>query len=277
MDKEMNRELPGPMPEAQARPAAPAGPAPAANQMTGPAEAGPPAGPGDRKQGRSRLRSIQKRIDELTRARHQAQRERDYWREVAHEVMAAFEDSQGLTPSAMPDPEKYATEPEYYDALDDWTEADGVISPQEQALLAAYQQAQEQQAMAVLAELEKGRAKYPDFDAVVMNPDLPITEAMLGALEGSDKAVDVAYQLGKNPEAAKQLAMLPPLVAAKELGKIEARLEGSAPGEAEARRLTRAPEPIRPVGNAEIVNKNPERMSNEEYRRWREKRDAKKP
>ncbi len=91
---------------------------------------------------------------------------------------------------------------------------------------------------------EKVAEKYPDFDAVVKNPSLPISDSMAEYIRLSDQGPDVAYHLGKNPGEAARIAQLTPVAAARELARIEGELAAKPKA-----RLSNAPEPITPVGN----------------------------
>ncbi len=84
--------------------------------------------------------------------------------------------------------------------------------------------------------------------------------AVLGAADGPD----IAYHLGRNPDEAWRIARLDPLSAAREIGRIGA-MTAPPPG----RRVTGAPDPVRPVGGGEAPQRDPGAMSYAEYRRWR--------
>ena len=74
--------------------------------------------------------------------------------------------------------------------------------------------------------VEDGRARAPDWDQVVTDAT-PIHQRMAPFLIESDKGGDIAYWLGKNPQAASDLFQKfekNPAVALIELGRIEARL-----------------------------------------------------
>ena len=85
----------------------------------------------------------------------------------------------------------------------------------------------------------------PDFAAVVENPAVQISPPMAAAIMQMEQGADVAYHLGKNPAEAARIAALPPLNAVFELGRLAASL--AAPT---APKISRAPDPIRPVGGA---------------------------
>ena len=67
-------------------------------------------------------------------------------------------------------------------------------------------------------------AKQADYRDVAYDPSVPITSAMAEAIAESDVGPQVAYYLGKNRDEAARIAGLSPLAAAREIGRIEARL-----------------------------------------------------
>jgi hypothetical protein len=91
---------------------------------------------------------------------------------------------------------------------------------------------------------ETARDKYEDFESVVYNPNLRITTLMAQTIQASDIGPDIAYYLGSNPKEANRIAQLPPLLQAKEIGKLEAKLVTDPPV---VRKSTKAPDPIAPV------------------------------
>ena len=112
--------------------------------------------------------------------------------------------------------------------------------------LLAQREVQKQQAKIVEAygeAEEKARDKYDDFEEVVYNPKLRITNPMAEAIQSSDAGPDLAYWLGSNPKEAERIANLSPLMQAKEIGRIEAKLSDNPP----VKKTTSAPTPISPV------------------------------
>jgi len=90
---------------------------------------------------------------------------------------------------------------------------------------------------------EKARDKYDDFEDVVYNPKLRITDVMAETIQYSDLGPDLAYWLGSNPKEADRIARLSPIMQAREIGKIEVRLSDNPP----VKKTTSAPTPISPV------------------------------
>jgi hypothetical protein len=93
---------------------------------------------------------------------------------------------------------------------------------------------------------EDARAKYDDFEQVAYNPRLTVTDAMAQAIQAADNGPDIAYHLGSNPKEAERIARLSPLLQAREIGKIEAKLDAAPPA---IKQTTRAPQPINPVAS----------------------------
>jgi hypothetical protein len=91
---------------------------------------------------------------------------------------------------------------------------------------------------------EDARSKYDDFEQVAYNPKLPISTAMAETIQASDIGPDIAYYLGSNPKEAARIASLKsPILQAKEIGKIEAKMAS----EPVLRKTTSAPPPIAPI------------------------------
>jgi len=90
---------------------------------------------------------------------------------------------------------------------------------------------------------EEARFKYNDFEQVAYNPSLKITTVMAQAIQASDAGPDVAYYLGSNPKETDRISRLSPILQAKEIGRIEAKIANDVP----VKRTTSAPAPISPV------------------------------
>jgi hypothetical protein len=130
-----------------------------------------------------------------------------------------------------------------FNSVDDYAEALATRKAEE---LLARRDAQKQRTEFVEAyhdREEDARNKYDDFEQVAYNPNLRITDVMAETIQTSDVGPDVAYFLGSNPKEADRIARLPPILQAKEIGKIEARLASDPP----VKKSSSAPSPISPV------------------------------
>lgn len=188
---------------------------------------------------------FQKRISELTAARRETERDRDYWRDMAMRTHA--QPPQQPTPAGPtslpadlvarvgtpPRPEDFPQgeyDPKYIAAVarhDILSEAAREVATQRDA--AQRRAAMERTARISTSWQEKAAqaaASYPDFADVVMAPDVPVTEDMAEIMAELDGGAHVAYYLGKNPAEARRIASLSPKRQAAAIGQIEARLAG---------------------------------------------------
>lgn len=106
------------------------------------------------------------------------------------------------------------------------------VQKQQQELLAAYHDRE-----------EEARTKYSDFEQVAYNPQLRVTNEMAATIQASEIGPEVAYYLGSNPKEADRISRLPPLLQAREIGKIETKLVLDPP----VKKTSSAPAPISPV------------------------------
>jgi hypothetical protein len=98
---------------------------------------------------------------------------------------------------------------------------------------------------------EEARGKYDDFDQIAYNPQLRITDVMAQAIQSSDLGPEVAYHLGTNPKEAERISKLAPLVQAREIGRLEAKLASAPPI---VKKTSNAAPPIVPVTARGAVN-----------------------
>lgn len=139
-------------------------------------------------------------------------------------------------PAAPVVPEQFASTEEYAEALA-FQKAEQLLAQREQ------QKEQSKVIEAYHDREEEARNKYDDFEQVAYNPNLPITTEMAQAIQYSDIGPDLAYHLGANPKEAERISRLPPLLQAKEIGRIEAKIAADPP----TKKTTSAPTPISPI------------------------------
>jgi len=182
---------------------------------------------------------VHNRIDELTRQKHEALREAEYWRKKAEEARATDLDALDYDDQLVAKVRRAERE-------------ERAETAQEAANKAVFQQ---------FAELEnEARTKWADYDAVTRNPNVPITPAMADIIRDSEYGPDIAYHFGKNPSEAARYAGLSGVQLARELGRLEATLTAPKP-------TPKVPAaPIRPVtGSTAGGVKDPAAMTMAEY------------
>lgn len=223
---------------------------------------------------------FQKRIDRLTKRASEAERR-------AAEAEARLRELEGKGDSYTdsddePDPGDYESYSDYLDALADWkSEQKGKTADDKSGEKGKgkkqYQEPESDpefdDAIAEVTEaFNETRSKYKDFNEVISQHDLTITKDMVKALAETDDPGEVAYYLGKHKDVANRIADLPPLAQAKEIGKLEARLQ-QKPG----KKLPSAPDPINPVKGGDSKRKTAyEADSFREFEQLRNEQDAKR-
>lgn len=220
---------------------------------------------------------FQRRISELTNNWRSAERDRDYWRDLA---------MRHMQPQAQEKPE----EPEAPKSLQDFDYDESryqayLFEQAEQRAIAAAEarlseNMQRQRAAARASQYQQREAEFakttPDYASVAHRPDLPITAPMAEVIMESDEGPALAYFLGKNPEIARTIANLPAHIAAKELGRIEGRLVAERES-AKPKTVSKTPPPPKKIEGAHApIEKDPDKMSADEWVKWREKQLAKK-
>ena len=143
------------------------------------------------------------------------------------------------------------------------------------------QQKNEEQTIkdAFASQVEAARKVHADYDEVVFNEDVPMSQAMHNAIVTSDHGALIAYELGKNPDEAERISKLHPIAAIREIGKIESRLaDGNKAADKEdeedktSAATTRAPRPPATVRRQSSVNSDPD--DKDDYATWLRKREA---
>lgn len=170
-------------------------------------------------------------------AKRLARAERKWEREQAQRL--AEMEARKAVPSAPLDVNDYDNAQAYADAL---------AERKAQELLAQREMAKQQAALldTYHEKEEDARSRYDDFEQVAYNPNLPVTDVMAQTIQASDNGPDVIYWLGSNPKEAGRIASLPPILQAREIGKIEAKLASNPP----VKKTSTAPAPIAPIAGA---------------------------
>ena len=204
---------------------------------------------------------FQKRIDEVTAKKYEAEREAAYWKGIA----------EGKTPQSQPEAASLPTLDQFdYDEAKHQAalakhfrdEADKAID--EKLTKRQREAAEEQKNETAIAKLREGGSKHPDFIAAVSG--IPATEAVRDFILQDSNAADVLYELGKDPAASERFNTLTPYQQAIELGKRAATPKATA--------RTIAPPPVQTVaGVISGIGKTPEQMSTAEYMQWYAERE----
>lgn len=196
---------------------------------------------------------VQKRINELTRQRYEAERRASEFERRLQEIERQ--------PVRAPDPEQ---DPNAY--------IEHVINERAQALAEERaqqsKQQQEQQRFQSLAQQLNTR----EADYAVAHPDYPEAAQALASVIGqnpimfeviatSDHGPAVAHYLGNHLDEAVSIVGMPPHLAAAALVRLESKVSATKPIP-----VTKAPTPAPTVGGGgAVVQKDPSRMNDSEW------------
>lgn len=266
--------------------ASPAGGAPAlpeanADQVASPTttdeatEGSPTDDAGTEKPTRDENGRFQGRIDKLTwekseerRLREAAERERDFFRAQA---IQAKPEPQAPAAIAQKEPtleEHGWDEAKFKAAYVDYTKA--VARAEAEAVIASRERELAERARAESFKQKESafKAKTPDYEAVAYYA--PISNEVAELVRESDIGPEVAYFLGKNPALAQQISQLPERAAAREIGRIEARLslQKEAPPAAPPPVSKAPPPPPKVEATEPAIEKDPSQMSDAEWYRY---------
>jgi hypothetical protein len=235
-------------------------------------------------QGKHRKPGAEKRIAKLTATIYGMKAEN----QELKAMMAQLIEQTKPAPQPLPPRPQHAdfdTDEEYEDALFDWREmkkerAAQEKNPKQPQAPQGHKGANGQPAQdpskvqAYQAQAAAARTKYTDFDQVVNNPTLMVSDAMVGLLLKNKNGAELAYWLGKRPNESARIALLPADEVAVEIGKIAGRLESlpakpagkkKAPEPPASAKPSKAPAPMTPVGGKAPAVKDPSKMTMEEY------------
>ena len=223
---------------------------------------------------KGRFKGVQQRIDEITRARYEAEREAAYWRQRAEQGQTQAQPNSPQGAPAKPSPDQFSDYSEYVEALADWKAEQKVhqaLSARDAQFAQTAEQRAEQARVQAWAERQQAvRETLPDYDEVVGLSEIQIAPHVGQELLDSPHGPQIAYHLARNPDVADRLNRLPPRDVIREIARLEATLPAPKPA---AKPVSNAPAPIKPIaGGATGVNAPLDKLSMDQYieRRSRE-------
>ncbi len=235
---------------------------------------------------------FQKRIDKLNRKLTDQGQELEYWRQqvlrganqpgATQEQQPTQKDQPATQQAGKPKPEDFEDHDTYVDALTDWKLDQKLKERDGKTREAELRTEQQKQVTTFQERVNQARTQYEDFDEVMEDAeDVPLSAAVQEVLLNSEQGAELMYTLAKDKAELLRICKLSPIQAAKELGKIEAKLtkqaETSEKPAAQAK-TTQAPKPIAPVGtkSSGAATKSPDEMSYQEFKAWRESQSKKR-
>lgn len=230
------------------------------------------------------LEKVQQRFDKLTREKHEYRLEAEYWRQKALQTQQP-EPSQAkpqpVAPARIPQPEDYDYDTARHTAaLEDYYSAKA--RAEVRAALDA-ERAAEREAERSRSFEQRQRAfleQKPDYiEKVIRNDRLPISAEMAAVISYSEIGPEIAYYLADNVEKAEEIYRLDGIRAAREIGRIEAKLEAERKARTAppASRVSQAPPPppkidaVEPAPSIRVDTPEGDKLSIKEWVKRREK------
>jgi hypothetical protein len=208
-----------------------------------------------------------KRIDELTRDKHEARRQAERLEKILEQQEQMLRQMKPPEPEkpglVAPDPAKYVGgvyDPKYMQDMLQYTR----VSAAEEAKQSIMRDMEERQAQKAMAEADAklqvaekaARAKWQDYDTVISpitsDPQLAQNQTIRQAVLGMENGPEIAYLLGRNLDVAYEIASMNPVRAGMRL----AELLNRAP-----RKTSNAPTPITPIAGSGGTARNPKDYS----------------
>lgn len=204
----------------------------------------------------------QERVNEITRARREAERE-------AQRLRAEVEELRKHIPR-QPSPEdrpptlhEYGNDPAAYAAaIAEHVERRIERRTREQAEMAARQTVER----SFESRAQEFARNVPDFDAKLddLTRAVQFDQATVEVIGMSEHGPALVYHLAQHLDVADRIARLPPHLAAAELARIEAKVTAPKPTA-----TTKAPAPVPALSGSTSPNKDPAKMSYEDYKKYR--------
>lgn len=204
----------------------------------------------------------QERVNEITRARREAERERDFYRTQLEQFQRQQPAQQ--VPQDIPDPSAYDFDMQKWGSDLASRVSQSAFEQAQQKFHQAQRQAYEQQLIQSFASKESEyAAANPDYwDGVSVLQSVANFGPDVGEiLATSDHGPAILHYLSQHLDEADRISRLPTHIAAAQLGRIEAKVSAPKP-----KPVTSAPAPAPALqGGTQPASKDPARMSDEEW------------
>lgn len=189
-------------------------------------------------------KGVAKRIDELTRNWREEQRRSEQLMRLLEQQRTQPEP---VKPIADEKPKTLADfeydEAKFQQYIFDQAEKRASEAAKRELTAAQEREAAERRKASFRSRSAEFAKTVEDFESVAYAPGLPISADMAEVIQDSDDGPALLFHLGKNPDIAEKIAQLPPKAAARELGKIEARLAYEREKAKEKPVVSKAPPP----------------------------------
>jgi hypothetical protein len=200
---------------------------------------------------------------------------------MLEERLTALEQQQRV-PQVTKDIDNSEPKIENFDNFDDYVAAKAsyiadkrineTLTAREKAQMAERQQQEQREIASTWSQrVAQATAELPDFEDVIASSDVPMSDVMRQAIMDSDVGPKLAYYLATNPDDAHKIATMSHIGQVRALGRIEAQLEQGTP-----KSVSTAPAPVKTVGGRSTVKVDPDKMTTDEWLKWRQEQIKKR-
>jgi hypothetical protein len=212
-----------------------------------------------------------KGVDELItqrRKRQDAERQAAYWRGIAEGARGQGQQQQTQQPPASQGPPTIDQFENYDDFVSAKAEYNVMQKIQQQSRQSIQQNAQATINNGWNERLAKAREKFPDIDDAIERIGYHVSEPMAWIIKASNKGPELTRYLDLNPGEVTRIAQLNPILAAQEIGRLEAQI--TANPAIKPNKISQAPEPIKNLSaTGSVANVDFEKMSMDDYMKRR--------
>ena len=193
----------------------------------------------DESQNQPKQDKVQKRIDELTRAKYEARNQAEQIARENEQLRAYLQQASEQQPNN--------------ENIHELVKQEAMRLKQEDNFNNACNQT-----------YDKGVKEFKDFDNTVKNLQIVgVTREFLDLVSSASDGHKVLHFLGNDLEEANRISRLPPLKMARELTLLEFKLAN------QKTKVSNAPDPISPISGKSSGKKSPAEMTDAEYAKWR--------
>jgi len=161
--------------------------------------------------------------------------------------------TEPVKPAEKPKLDDFSTHEDFVEALSEFKAREVLKKDAQERESQSKQKLVENERQAKVAKYEAGkeaaREKFADYDEVVNSFDEPTCPDLNYALLDSEIGAELAYHLAQNPDLVDKFNKMHPATLYREFGKLEASYITKEPTVAAAKKVTNAPQPIKPLNS----------------------------
>ena len=219
------------------------------------------------------------RIDKLNKRLTDREREMEYWKAEALKAKTPNQetkpDAAKETPKAAgrPNADDYDSHADYVEAVADW-KADAKFAERDQKVAQEKSNADFAETLKNHdARVQSFKESHADYDEVLNESEFMFSPLIQKLILQSDIGPALIYEILTDDELASKISKLSPEFQAREVARLEHRLERNSSEESQETEnkteKSKAPPPIRSLkSNSASASKDPDKMNFQEYKKW---------